>query len=218
MQTRCLDATSCGEIVVLSHGDDLLSPHLHADQCSIGTNIRRIVKLATLATYWGITTRLETSMRSFHKSPSSNTTEMPPFTVSPATVADLPDIANISRAAFKDSPHTMSYWMFKQDNEGGIYKWRLRDIEDRFHNDPNCSYIRCVDTVAGKTVAFALWESPHLPKTEEQRAKEEHDKRERGSQYESLPEGTNIILLNEFEAETARMRSKYVNSEEDYGA
>ena len=143
---------------------------------------------------------------------------MPPFAVSPATAADLKSLATISRAAFKDSPHTMSYWIFPQENEEAIYKWRLRDIENLFYNNPTCSYIKCVDNGMGKIVAFALWESPHPPKAEEDKAEEEQNKKEEGDRDALIPEGTSTTLMHDFEAETQRLRNKYVNSEEDYGA
>ena len=143
---------------------------------------------------------------------------MSQFAVSPATASDLPAIAEVVRDAFKDSPNTISYWMLPRGNEAAVYEWRFRRAEADFHNDPNSSYIKCVDTVTDKIVAFAIWEKPHPSKTEEQKAKQQQDRKEKTSDNDGLPEGANAALLHDFDAQTARMRGKYVNSEEDYGA
>ena len=143
---------------------------------------------------------------------------MPQFAVSPATAADLPAIAEIACHAFRDSPNTISYWMLPRENKAAVYGWRLRRAEDNFHNDPISSYIKCVDTVTDKIVAFAIWEKPHPSKTEEQKAKQQQDGEEKKSNNDELPEGTNAALLHDLDAQTARMRGKYVNREEDYGA
>lgn len=138
------------------------------------------------------------------------------FTVSPATLVDLPGIAKISRAAFKESRHTMSYWMFPQDNEKAIYEWRLNGITNIFKNVSYCNYIKLVDTTVGMIVAFALWEVPHPPETEEEKTKREQEKKQKGDKDDKLPEGTKVQLLHDFEAETERVRSKYVDRERDY--
>lgn len=127
---------------------------------------------------------------------------MSSFTLSSATLADLPGIARVSRAAFIESRHTMSYWMFPQDNEKAIYEWRLNGITKTFKNDPYCTYTKVVDNTIGKIVAFALWEAPHLPVTEEENAQKEHEKTEKGDKDDELPEGTNVQLLHDFDAET----------------
>ena len=143
---------------------------------------------------------------------------MSPFAVLPATATDLPAIAEIVRDAFKDSPNTISYWMLPRENEAAVYKWRLRRAEKNFHNDPTSSYIKCVDTVTDKIVAFAIWEKPYPSKTEEQKAKQQQDGKENKINDAELPEGTNAALLHDLDTQTARMRGKYVNREEDYGA
>ena len=140
------------------------------------------------------------------------------FAVSPATATDLPAIAEIACDAFKNSPNTISYWMLPRGNEAAVYEWRLRRAEDGFHNDPTSSYIKCVDTVTDKIVAFAIWEKPRPFKSEGQKTKQQHDEKEKKSNDEDLPEGTNVALLHDLDAQTARMRGKYVNREEDYGA
>ena len=140
------------------------------------------------------------------------------FAVSPATASDLPAIAEIARDAFKDSPNTISYWMLPRGNQAAVYEWRLRRAEDNFHNDPTSSYIKCVDTVTNKIVALAIWEKPHPSKSEEQKAEQQHDGKEKKNNDEDLPEGTNAALLHDLDAQTARMRGKYVNREEAYGA
>ena len=96
----------------------------------------------------------------------------------------------------------MSYWMFPQDNEKAIYEWRLNGITKTFKNDPYCTYTKVVDNTIGKIVAFALWEAPHLPVTEEENAQKEHEKTEKGDKDDELPEGTNVQLLHDFDAET----------------
>ena len=142
---------------------------------------------------------------------------MPNYNVSPATFADLPAIATVSRAAFKNSPRTMSYWMFPQDNEEAIYKWRLHSIINRFNNDPNCYLVKCVETATGKIVAFALWQRPHKRETEEGENNNDAAAKGREGMDEALPEGTNVPLMNDFDEATQRMRSKYVDTEKDYG-
>ena len=140
------------------------------------------------------------------------------FAVSPATASDLPAIAEIAHNAFKDSPNTISYWMLPRGNEAAVYEWRLRRAEDGFHNDPTSSYIKCVDTVTDKIVAFAIWEKPHPSRTEVQKAKQQQDGTEKKHNDEGLPEGTNAALLHDLDTQTARMRGKYVNRKEDYSA
>ena len=143
---------------------------------------------------------------------------MSQFSVSPATATDLPAIAAIARDAFKDSPNTISYWMLPRGNEAAVYEWRLRRAQADFHNDPTSSYIKCVDTVTDRIVAVAIWEKPDPSKTEEQTAQQQQDGKEKKVNDEKLPEGTNAALLHDLDAQTARMRGKYVNREEDYSA
>ena len=83
-----------------------------------------------------------------------------------------------------------------------------------FNNNPACTYVKVIDKTTGKVVAFALWEKPHPRETEEEKAKKEAEKNEKD---EELPKGTNIPLMQDFDKETQRMRSKYVSSENDYG-
>ena len=142
---------------------------------------------------------------------------MSKFALSPATISDLPGIAEVSRAAFKDNRHTMFYWMFPQDNETAIYEWRLNGITRTFKHIPYCTYTRVVDSTVGRIVAFALWEMPHPPKTEEEKAQKEQEKKKKGDKDDALPEGTNVQLLHDFDAETQRVRAKYVDGEKDYG-
>lgn len=144
---------------------------------------------------------------------------MSTFVTSPVLLPDLPAIAIVSRAAFKDSPHTMSYWMFPQDNEEAIYKWRLRNITNRFNSDPTCYLIKCVDTGSDKIVAFALWQTPHSMETKEETVIERQSKnaKEDACDAEELPEGTNVPLMHDFDEATQKMRAKYVNVESDYG-
>ena len=143
---------------------------------------------------------------------------MSQFAVSPVTAGDLPAIAGIAQDAFKDSPNTVSYWMLPRENEAAVYEWRLRRAEENFHNDPTSSFIKCVDTATDKIVAFAIWEKPYPSMTEEEKAKQQQDGKEKNSNDDELPEGTNAALLHDLDAQTARMRGKYVNREEDYGA
>ena len=138
------------------------------------------------------------------------------FTLSEATISDLPGIAKVSRAAFRDSRHTISYWTFSQNNETAIYEWRLNRITETFRDIPHCTYTKVVDTTEGRIVAFALWEAPHKPETETERTQKEQGKKEDGDKGDALPEGTNVQLLHDFEAETQRMRAKYVDKEKDY--
>ena len=138
------------------------------------------------------------------------------FTLSETTISDLPDIAKISRAAFRDSRHTISYWAFSQNNETALYEWRLNRVTNTFWNIPHCTYTKVVDTTAGRIVAFALWEAPHKPEIETERTQKEQEIKEDGDKGEALPEGTNVRLLHDFEAETQRMRAKYCDKEKDY--
>ena len=138
------------------------------------------------------------------------------FALSPATLPDLPGIAKVSRAAFKESRHSVSYWMFPQDNEKAIYEWRLNGITNIFKNVSCCSYTKLVDTTADRIVAFALWEAPHRPETEEEKAKKEQEKKEKGDKGAELPEGTNVRLMHDYDAEVERMRAKYVDREKDH--
>ena len=69
----------------------------------------------------------------------------------------------------------------------------------------------------GKIVAFALWEMPHPPKTEEEETQKKQEKKENGDKDDALPEGTDVQLLHDFDAETQRVRAKYVDGEKDYG-
>ena len=108
--------------------------------------------------------------------------------------------------------------MLPRENEAAVYEWRLRRAEENFHNDPTSSYIKCVDTVTDKIVAFAIWEKPYSSKTEDQEAKQQQAGKEKKINDDELPEGTNSALLHDLDAQTARMRGKYVNREEDYGA
>ena len=141
---------------------------------------------------------------------------MSDLVVSPATLSDLPGIANVSRAAFKENRHTMSYWMFAQHNEKAIYEWRLNGITTIFKNISYCTYTKLVDTTVGRIVAFALWEAPHLPETEEEKANQEREKTENGGKDDELPEGTKVQLLHDFDVETQKMRAKHVDREKDY--
>ena len=142
---------------------------------------------------------------------------MATFTVSAATEEDLPSIATISRAAFRNSPHTMSYWMFPQDNEEGIYRWRLNGIVNRFHNDPTTYLCKCVDNVTGRIVSYALWQRPYPRKTQEEHDSQEAVPKEgKTGVDEMLPEGTNVPLMNDFDQETMKMRRKYVDTNQDY--
>ena len=143
---------------------------------------------------------------------------MSQFAVSPATAGDLPAIAGIAQDAFKDSPNTVSYWMLPRENEAAVYEWRLRRAEENFHNDPTSSFIKCVDTATDKIVAFAIWEKPYSSMTEEEKAKQQQYGKEKESNDDELPEGTNAALLHDLDAQTAKMRGKYVNREEDHGA
>ena len=115
-----------------------------------------------------------------------------------------------------ESRHTMSYWMFPQNNEKAIYEWRLNSITNTFKNTSYCTYAKLVDTTVGRIVAFALWEAPHPPETEEEKAKKEQEKKESSDRDDELPQGTKIQLLHDFDAETQQMRAKYVDSEKDY--
>ena len=137
------------------------------------------------------------------------------FILSPATASDLPGIAKVSRAAYRDSRYTMSYWMFPQDNETAIYEWRLNGITRIFNHVPHCTYTKVVDTAVDRIVAFALWEVPHKPETEE-KTQGEQSQEHHIDQDDALPEGTNVQLLHDFDAETQRMRAKYVDKEKDY--
>ena len=62
-------------------------------------------------------------------------------------------------------------------------------------------------------MAFALWEKPHAPK---RKAGEESAAEEKESSDVDVPEGTNVALRRDFDAETQRMRKKYVDCENDY--
>ena len=141
---------------------------------------------------------------------------MPRFVLSDATLSDLPGIAKVSRSAFIGNRHTMSYWMFPQDNETAMYDWRLNGITDTFKNVPYCTYTKVVDATLGTLVAFALWEAPHSLETEEEKRQKEQEKKEDGAKDDALPEGTNHQLFHDFDAETQRIRAKYVRGEKDY--
>lgn len=141
---------------------------------------------------------------------------MSSFTLSPATISDLPDIAKILRAAFRDNRHTMSYWMFPLDNEAAINEWRLNEITNTFKHIPYCTYTKIGDTTVGRVVAFALWEMPHKLDVEEVNTQKEQGKEENRGESDALPEGTEVQLLHDFEAETQRMRAQYVDKERNY--
>lgn len=138
------------------------------------------------------------------------------FTLSPATVSDLPGIAKILRAAFRDNRHTMSYWVFPLDNEAAINEWRLNEITNTFKHIPYCTYIKVVDTNVGRVVAFALWEMPHKFDAEAENTQKEQEKKGDRGQGDAFPEGTKVQLLHDFEVETKKMRAKYVDDEKDY--
>ena len=138
------------------------------------------------------------------------------FTLSEATILDLPGIAKVSRAAFRDSRNTISYWAFSQNNETADYEWRLNRITNTFRDKPRCTYTKVVDTTTGRIVAFALWEAPHKLETETERTQKEQGTKENDDKGDALPEGTNVQLLHDFEAETQKMRAKYVDKEKDY--
>lgn len=142
---------------------------------------------------------------------------MSAFTTSSATFPDLPSIATVSQAAFKDSPHTMSYWIFPQEDEEGIYNWRLRSIIDYFNNDPSTHLVKCVDIRNNKIVSFALWQKPQLRETEEEKARTIVKKKEKEDMDNELPEGTNKLLMDDFDSATQEMRRKYVDTANDYG-
>ena len=138
------------------------------------------------------------------------------FALSPATLQDLPGIAKVSRAAFMGSRRTMSYWMFSREHEEEAFVGMLDFYTKIFRSESHCTFIKLVDTTVGKIVAFALWEAPHPPETEEEKAKKEQEKRESGDKHDALPRGTNVRLYHDFNTETKRMRAKYVHSEKDY--
>ena len=145
---------------------------------------------------------------------------MSKFVHAPATLSDLPSITQISRAAFKDNQHTVSYWMFPRNNEIAIYEWRLNSITNIFKNVPYCTYTKVVDTTIDKIVAYALWESPHPSDMEEEEQPHHHQENENKENSDNkeaaLPPGTNERLFHDFEAETQRMRTKYVNKQKDH--
>lgn len=142
---------------------------------------------------------------------------MSAFTTSSATFPDLPSIATVSQAAFKDNPHTISYWILPRENEEGIYNWRLRRIIDTFNNDPSTHLVKCVDTRNNKIVSFALWQKPHSRETEEEKARNIIKRKEKGDMDNELPEGTNKPLRDDFDSATQEMRRKYVATANDYG-
>lgn len=141
---------------------------------------------------------------------------MSSFTLSPATISDLPDIAKILRAAFRDNRHSMSYWTFPLDNEATINEWRLNEITNTFNHIPYCTYTKVVDITVGRVVAFALWEMPHKLDVEKENTQKEQEKKGDRGEGDALPEGTKVKLLHDFEAETQKMRAKYVDNEKDY--
>ena len=141
---------------------------------------------------------------------------MSDFAISPATLQDLPAIAKVARAAFMGSQRTMSYWMFSREHEEETHEWMLNYYTKTFRTESYCTFIKLVDTTVGKIVAFALWEAPHPPETEEEKTKKEQEKKERGDKDDALPRGTNARLYHDFSTETKRMRAKYVHSEKDY--
>ena len=143
---------------------------------------------------------------------------MPRFVVSPATVEDAPQIAAASRAAFKDSPDTVTYWILPQENEDANYQWRLRGVTNIIENENNSRFFKCVDVSNNKLVSYALWQRPHAPKTEEEeKAKKEAESQKKRALDEVLPPGSNAALLHDLEDTTLKTRSKYVNPEKDYG-
>ncbi|KAL6714037.1 hypothetical protein ACLMJK_008531 [Lecanora helva] len=138
------------------------------------------------------------------------------FEISPALEADLPSIATVSLAAFKDSPNTMSYWIFPQDNHEAIYRWRLHGVIDRFHNDPTTYLYKCVDTATTRIVSFALWQKPHASTGNEEQDAQKSVKNGEETDIDALPEGTNVALKKDFDEATLQMRRKYVNMGKDY--
>lgn len=144
---------------------------------------------------------------------------MSKYAIYPATSEDISTLATVSRAAFRDNPDTISYWIFPKDNEKAIYEWRLGGITNTFHNIPECSYTKCVEVSTNKIVAFALWEGPQPRKgeSEEPEGDERKSDRVNGIPKDSkLPEGTNVELMNVINKCTGKMRDKYVDSEKDY--
>jgi len=107
--------------------------------------------------------------------------------------------------------------MFPQDNEEGIYKWRLGGIVDRFNNDPATHLVKCVDTNNNKIVSFALWQKPHARVTEQERVMTIAESKEKVVTEDELPKGTNKPLMDDFDSATQEMRRKYVDTEKDYG-
>ena len=138
------------------------------------------------------------------------------FVVSPATIEDAPAIAAASRAAFKNSPGTITYWIFPQENEEAIYEWRLHSVKNIMNKDDTSRFFKCVDASNNKLVSYALWQRPLGPQTEDEKAQKQAVSQEKQVMGQALPEGTKVALLHDFQDATSKIRSKYVDTEKDY--
>lgn len=113
----------------------------------------------------------------------------------------------------------MSYYMFPQGDEVANYAWRLRDMKHRFKTDKDSYYYKLVDNETGTIVAYALWQVPTPAGSVEEEGREEEERKqaeEKHKKDERLPEGTNVPLMEDFNAETDKMRKKYVDRSQDY--
>ena len=140
------------------------------------------------------------------------------FTVSPVFPSDLPSISAIVIAAFYRNPRTISYHKFSEGSD--VYEWCLRRTIHDYHTITENRYSKLVDNDSGSIVAFTIWQVPQTRGTDEQEEKRKEDRKRTEEQYkkdEVLPEGANKSFMDEFEADTNRMREKYVDSEVDYG-
>lgn len=138
------------------------------------------------------------------------------FSISSICLDDLPAIAHIAWIAFKDNPHTMSHWMYPPDKEQAVIAFRLSDVTNRFTTDPQCQFVKVIHNESGKIAAYASWQIPSPKPQAEEKIRPNGEQNLHGGD-EEMPEGTNKGLLKDFNAETDRMRAKYVDSGKDYG-
>lgn len=138
------------------------------------------------------------------------------YFVSLATYEDLPSLASVFRAAFNDNPHTLSYWLFPQNDQEANYNWRLSEMRHRYRSDSDCRYYKLSDVRTDQVIGLSVWQVPSPPQNDEEKAiKEANDDDFANTQV--LPQGTKRQLLDDFTLETSRMRAKHVDSEKDYG-
>ncbi|KAL9576519.1 MAG: hypothetical protein Q9212_007034 [Teloschistes hypoglaucus] len=132
------------------------------------------------------------------------------FKVVPAEPSDIPAIASMQIAAFEEDP-IMGQLMPKatyQDQYDYFANFYRKNFAEKHLT--GSVFHKVVETETGKLVAFAKWKYAYSLTTEEQEKKEKLDTKR------TYPEGTNVVLYEQFFGELDRLRKKNCDGYKDY--